>query len=439
MIAKRNVKVGVRYEVRLRGPDGRERSKTFRTRREAETYERAQRTDMARGAWLDPSTAQLTFAEVADRWERSNPAKRSSAAARDESVMRVHLLPALGAKRVASITPTEVQGLVNRWATHAAAATVRRQYGVLRAILNYAVAADLLGRSPARGIRLPAVERAPRRQLGADELAALAQALGDDAPMVWLGGVLGLRWGEMAGLRVGAVDFLAGTLSVRLQRTRGRGGVMVEGPPKSDAGRRTMSVPQPLLDVLAAHLARRGLTAADEDAYVFTAPEGGPLDYTHWRRRVWLPAVAAAGLDGVTPHDLRRAAATALVAERVDLKVAQSRLGHADVRMTVGIYAAATGAAEPGRCGRRRGPPHGPDFDPDAGYSRDGRRIGLAPAPRDRPLTSGNGWSGRRDSNPRPQRPERCALTKLRHFPVGRRGYPRVGLPRPVGARVGSS
>ena len=59
------------------------------------------------------------------------------------------------------------------------------------------------------------------------------------------------------------------------------------------------------------------------------SPDDGVID-SHWRQRAWLPAFRLAGLVGMTFHDLRRAIATALVAEVVDLKAALSRLGHAD-------------------------------------------------------------------------------------------------------------
>ncbi len=346
MIERRYGKTGNRYKVRLRDPDGREYSHTFRTRKEAEVYERTQRADLARGQWLDPKAAGMTFGAVAELWSQSNPAKRPSALARDESIVRVHLQPVLGDKRIASITPADVQRLVNTWATTQAPRTVRRQYGTLRAILAFAVNSGSLGFSPARGVKLPGVEVLERRLPSPEELGVLADELGDYGPMAWLGAVLGLRFGEVAGLRVGALDFLGGTLSVRVQRTRGRYGESVEGPPKSQAGRRTMTVPRELLDLLAASLAARELSAADSDAYVFVSPEGEGLDYSHFRDRVWRPAVRRAGLNGLTFHDLRRVAASALVAEHVDLKVAQNRLGHADVRMTVGIYARATTAAD---------------------------------------------------------------------------------------------
>ena len=65
-----------------------------------------------------------------------------------------------------------------------------------------------------------------------------------------------------------------------------------------------------------------------------------------WRQRVWLPATKAAGLPGLTFHDLRRANATGLVAEGVDVKTARTRLGHPDPRLTLAIYAQASGEAD---------------------------------------------------------------------------------------------
>jgi integrase len=157
--------------------------------------------------------------------------------------------------------------------------------------------------------------------------------------------MLGMRWGEVAGLRVRHVDFLAGTVAVAEQLTRGEHGRVLVGPPKSEAGRRVLAAPRALLDMLAAHFARRGLTGADGDAFVFVSPEGGLLRYSNWRRRVWLPACARAGLNGLTFHDLRRAAATALVLEHVDMKTAQTVLGHSDPRLTLGLYAQSSSGA----------------------------------------------------------------------------------------------
>lgn len=159
------------------------------------------------------------------------------------------------------------------------------------------------------------------------------------APLVYVALVLGLRWGECVGLRVGDLDFFRSALTVAQQRpANGRG----PSEPKSSAGRRTLTAPATLMAILADHLARRGLTGADAAALVFASAAGDPLDYSNFRRRVWLPAIRAAGLGGLTFHDLRRANATAMVLDGVDVKTAQARLGHADPRLTLGVYAQAT-------------------------------------------------------------------------------------------------
>ena len=154
--------------------------------------------------------------------------------------------------------------------------------------------------------------------------------------------VLGLRWGEVAGLRVGRVDLLRRIVSVREQVTRGKGGRSVLSLPKSAAGQRELMIPSTLADVVSAHLANRGLTAVDSEALVFATADGNPLDYANWRRRVWVPATEAASLKGLVFHDLRRANATAMVRVKVDLKTAQARLGHSDPRLTLAVYAQAT-------------------------------------------------------------------------------------------------
>lgn len=87
--------------------------------------------------------------------------------------------------------------------------------------------------------------------------------------------MLGLRWSECAGLRVGDVDFLRRTLTVRqtIAEVEGR---LIVSETKSRSSRRTLSVPTFLVDELAGHLAAHR-TGASPDDLVFTTPEGGPL------------------------------------------------------------------------------------------------------------------------------------------------------------------
>jgi integrase len=332
-----------RWEARYRSPDGRQRTKTFPTKADARAFLSAVETDVHRGQWVDPAHGRATLGDVAWAWLDSNPSKRPSARSRDATIIRVHLVkPGLGARAIGTMTRGDVRRLVETWAARYAPRTVRRMFGVLRAIFAFAIEEDLIARSPCRGVKLPAIAELRRPTPNAEDLAALARELGEYGPTVWLGATLGLRWGECAALRVGRLDFMRSTLTVAEQLTRGEHGRHVTGEPKSAAGKRTLTVPAELMALLSEHLARRGLTGADVDAFVFVMPGGGPLDYSRWRRRVWLPATRAVGLEGLTFHDLRRVNATAMVLDGVDVRTAQARLGHSDPRLTLGVYAAAT-------------------------------------------------------------------------------------------------
>lgn len=345
-IHRRVGKRGNTYEVRLRAQDGREISRSFRTEREARVFEADQRATMHRGGWVDPRAATTPFRVVAERWQHSNPTKRPSTRARDDVTLRRHLLPALGDTPIGQITPADVRTLVTAWLTERKPSSVSRDYRTLAAICRFAVDQDLIVRSPCRGIKLPTGARRPVHVVDAAELARLAKAMGEYGPMAYVAAVLGLRWGEVAGLKVVALDLENRTLAVNEQITRGKGGQIVVGLPKSDAGRRTLSMPTALANLLAAHLEAKGLSSADGDAYVFPSMSGGPLHYANWYHRVWAPAVEAADLDGITFHDLRRANATGLVAAGVDVKTAQTRLGHSSSRLTLELYAQSVAARD---------------------------------------------------------------------------------------------
>lgn len=333
------------YDVRLRGPSGQVYNRTFLTKKEALDFEADERSSRSRGAWIDPRRARTPLRAVADEWLTEDVGKRGGSFARDRSILDRHILPVLGVKAVGAVNRADVTRLVNAWAATSAPSTVLRQYSCLRALLSYAVAGEYILRSPCREIRLPEASPRVARILTAAELKRLAEGLGSSAPMVYLA-ALGLRWGEIAGLRVGHLDFLGQTLAVARQRTRGKKGAMVEQAPKTKAGRRPLAVPGWVMSLLAEHLAERHLTGGDSEAHVFVSPEGAPLHYSNWRRRVWLPALEAAELQGVTFHDLKHTAATALVTAGVDVKTAQRRLGHANPQTTLRIYAQAPDDAD---------------------------------------------------------------------------------------------
>ena len=154
--------------------------------------------------------------------------------------------------------------------------------------------------------------------------------------MVYVAAVLGLRWSEVIGLRAGRVHFLR--RSVAVERTLAEvEGEMMDAPPKSTASARPVSAPVELLELLAAHIARTDRSGAEE--LLFAGPEGGP-PRGNFRNRVWLPAVKAAGLGGLTFHGLRHSSVGFLIQQGAHPAVIQQPIRHASSRTSADVYGA---------------------------------------------------------------------------------------------------
>jgi integrase len=179
--------------------------------------------------------------------------------------------------------------------------TVRSAHRVLCLVLDYAIASRRLVVNPARGVKLPKRPPARERILTVDEVAALAERLGDEGDLVLAMAYLGLRWSELAALRVSDVDLVRRRVRVVERATEVRGRMDVSAP-KSKASQRHIAIPGLLRDRMGARTAGR-----KPDALVFPSPDGTYLRNGNWRPRSgWDKALVELGLESVTPHDLRR-------------------------------------------------------------------------------------------------------------------------------------
>ncbi|MDP9070489.1 MAG: tyrosine-type recombinase/integrase [Actinomycetota bacterium] len=111
-------------------------------------------------------------------------------------------------------------------------------------------------------------------------------------------------------------------------------GVIHTGPPKTRAGRRTVTLPRSITEAMAEHLTR---LQSDIDL-VFPAPGGGHLRTPSWRRRYWAPAIEAAGLVPLRPHDLRHTAVALWIAAGAGPKEVACRAGHTSVAFALDRY-----------------------------------------------------------------------------------------------------
>ncbi len=198
-----------------------------------------------------------------------------------------------------------------------------------------AVQAGLLPASPCDGVRSPRIERKEMRYLTASEVDLLAEAMDPRyRASVLLAAYGGLRAGELFGLRAERVDLLRRRIQIA-ETVVDVGGHLHFGPPKTRAGNRMVPLPRAASDPLAEHLTTyvRG-----PEGLVFTAPEGGPVSLNVWRRRFWLPALKAAGLGHVRPHDLRHTAVALWIAAGAHPKEVAVRAGHTSVSFTLDRY-----------------------------------------------------------------------------------------------------
>ncbi len=118
MIEKRQTREGeVRYEVRLRGADGKERSRTFRTKREAERYERTQLTAIEQGLWIDPRAGKVTLNAWAAEWQRTVVHLRATTQRIYAANLRNHVLPELGGIELGKLSPSALRAWLSNLAT----------------------------------------------------------------------------------------------------------------------------------------------------------------------------------------------------------------------------------------------------------------------------------------------------------------------------------
>ena len=349
-ITKRTAADGTaRYDVRYRDPAGKVRTRTFRRRKDADRHAATTEADKVRGTWLDPSAGRLTFAEWWEMWWPTTVNLRPSSRARDESFARNHLLPEFGAYPLATIDHTMVTVWVAKLtASGRAPATVQKAQQILSKCLSAAVDSERIRSNPCERVKLPRIERREMQFLTPAEVATLADCIEHRyRALVFMGAYCGLRFGEMAGLRPERVDLLHRRIEVAeiLTEVRGRHHT---GPPKTRAGHRSVPVPAFVASAVEEHLSMYGTAE-----HVFTAPEGGPLRASLFRRRFWQPACVETGVgrftteekltrdrryEGLRIHDLRHTAVALWIAAGASPKAIAARAGHSSVVTVLDRY-----------------------------------------------------------------------------------------------------
>lgn len=334
-ISRRETKSGPRYDVRYRLADGSTRTKSFKRRSDAERFRASTEVELNKGDWVDPRRGRTTLEEWVEQWWSMTVELRPSSRARDEAYLRSQILPVFGAFPLAAIDHLMIREWVAELAPRRKPATVHKVVGILNKVLVDAVRAGLIASNPAAHVRLPRIEAREMRFLTPEEIGRLADTIDRRyRAAIIVAAFAGLRAGELFGLRAGRVDPLRQQIHVAEIVTHVRGHLYV-GPPKTRAGHRTVPIPKVAAAALSDQLMATG---AGPDDLLFPAPQGGHVRLELWRRRFWAPAVSAAGLEPLRPHDLRHTAVALWIAAGASPKEIAVRAGHTSVVTVLDRY-----------------------------------------------------------------------------------------------------
>jgi integrase len=333
-----NVGKGKRWRARYVDEEGREHAKGFARKTDAQRWLDSEITaKFVAGTYVAPSAGRVTVADVYESWFPAQAHISAKTAASRRSAWRSRVEPKWGDTLVVDVRTAAIRAWVAAMvADGAGTPTIENAFGVLRQLLAAAVEDRRIPRNPCEGVRLPKRKHSNRGYLSHQQVAALASAVERQGEVVRCLSYTGLRWGEMAALRVQDFDMLRRRVNVSRSVTESGG--LVWSTPKTWE-RRSVPFPAALCEELAALMVGKR-----RDDLVFTDQRGGVLRNSNWRARVFRPAVAKCQLADetfptITPHDLRHTAASLAVSAHANVKAVQRMLGHAKASMTLDIYA----------------------------------------------------------------------------------------------------
>jgi integrase len=320
------------------------------TKREAQTECARLISDLSGGAYVEP--ARTTVQDFFERWlDHMKGQLTARSHERYTELACKNLIPLIGSVPLTKLRPTTISQAYAKALKNGrrdgkgglSPLTVQYMHRILRHALQQAVRWQLLVRNQADAVKPPKAQRKQMKALDADGTAAVIEAARDTSLFVpiLLGVLCGMRRGEITALRWRSIDLERGQLSIVASTEQTRDGIR-EKCPKSGHGR-TIALPSLVVDELWRHRLRQaeallklGVRLGD-DRHVVTRADGEPVQprsLTH----AFEIFLRKQGLPRVRLHDLRHSHATHMLTSGVHPKIAQERLGHSSVAITLDLY-----------------------------------------------------------------------------------------------------
>jgi len=271
-----------------------------------------------------------TFAEFAKRWEALVVIQhKPSTQANLRSHLRKYVIPFFGPLAVRDVRPDTVQQFIS--GIKANPKTVRNIYVTLQMMWKSARAWQYVAHDALDGVVLPK-RRTPRRFFFTQQEVSCILGAAEEPyrTFYWLAAELGLRAGEICGLRLEDLDLEVGQVHVRQSAWRGR---LQE--PKTENATRSFAVSPNLIE----HLRRFILKwRPNTSGLLFASRKGTPFDQNLLVKRKLHPLLEKLNIQRCGLHAFRHFAASMMDRLNTPLKLRQQRLGHSDAEMTLGVY-----------------------------------------------------------------------------------------------------
>ena len=339
------------WRARYRDQQGRARSRTMRTKTEAQQYLDRIGADIQRGDYIDPVERRRHFRDWSAIWWSTTVKLRPATRRGYWQLLEKHVLPYFGHQAMGVIDYLEVERFIAaKLSEGLSPKKVRDAVSVVSLVMKCAVLANARKDNPAanHAIRVTRRKLRPGDVPDMAEMERLVTNIKDPyKPAAWLLVYTGMRPAELCGLRVRSIDFARRLVCVtetlmpvnRYDESVYR---LVDGPTKTAASDRDIPIPQWLCDDIAAMLAeraqrRKGPVSLDE--YLFLRPTGIPLNRDKFRQDVIRPALRSAGLpESLRTYDLRHSHASLLIDQGANVLSIAQRMGHSDPAVTLRVY-----------------------------------------------------------------------------------------------------
>ena len=325
--------------VDYRDQAGKRRSKQFTRKKDAETWHTVAAYQVGIGTHT-PDSVSVTVQRAAEMWLDTVKAadREPTTIAAYEQHVRLHIVPKCGARKLSQLTAPIVRSILDDWLLNLSRPMAVRVFRSFKAILSDAQERGLVAQNVAQAVK---VQKASREKGKAappakSDLRAIlgAASKSDDLmgrALVELAVFTGMRASELRGLAWGSLDLKRARVTVE-QRADAKGTI---GPPKSEAGHRTIALPSRVVKVI-----REWQLACPAHALglVFPSPKGKPLSHRVMTLNYVKPIQIAAKVEPFGMHAFRHAAASLWIEQGMNPKRLQVWMGHSSIQVTFDTY-----------------------------------------------------------------------------------------------------